>query len=467
MAYGELGPTHHSIEDLAWTRAIASLTVIVPADPIETAQAVRAAAAIDGPVFLRVEPHASAERARGTTTFAIGRAATLRGRRRHLVAAGVMVSRRARGSTDCWRRTGISAAVLNMSTVRPIDRESDRSTRRDGVRSSRSRSTRSSAGSGAPWRKWSWRRAQCACVCSASPAYSRPTGSAEFLLRALRADTRKAFATRRGRWCEAEPMSDRHVLAIDQGTTNTKALLFDEHGSVVARAIRHDVSFPQPGWVEQDAVAIWRSVDTADRRVPGPRGRRRRLDAVRDHEPAGIGVVWERATGTARRSRASSGSAGARRRSARRCATAASRAWLAGNDRADDRSAVLGEQDALAARSRFRMAHARAEARRAAPRDGRQLAAVESDRRGGARVRRSNASRTQLFDLRSGAWDADLLNMFGIPPAVLPDGRAVERRARPHHRRAGVSPAAFRSPALIGDSHAALFGHARLRSRAA
>ena len=54
MAYGELGPTHHSIEDLAWTRAIANLTVIVPADPIETAQAVRAAAAIDGPVFLRL-----------------------------------------------------------------------------------------------------------------------------------------------------------------------------------------------------------------------------------------------------------------------------------------------------------------------------------------------------------------------------------------------------------------------------
>lgn len=54
MAYGELGPTHHSIEDLAWTRAIADLTVIVPADPRETAQAVRAAAALDGPVFLRV-----------------------------------------------------------------------------------------------------------------------------------------------------------------------------------------------------------------------------------------------------------------------------------------------------------------------------------------------------------------------------------------------------------------------------
>src|SRR5512137_1325080 len=42
MAYGELGPTHHSIEDMAWTRAIANMTVIVPADPPETARAVQA-----------------------------------------------------------------------------------------------------------------------------------------------------------------------------------------------------------------------------------------------------------------------------------------------------------------------------------------------------------------------------------------------------------------------------------------
>src|SRR5215472_12703468 len=54
VAYGELGPTHHSIEDLAWTRAIANMTVVVPADPFETAAAVRAAAVHEGPVFLRV-----------------------------------------------------------------------------------------------------------------------------------------------------------------------------------------------------------------------------------------------------------------------------------------------------------------------------------------------------------------------------------------------------------------------------
>jgi transketolase len=54
MAYGELGPTHHSIEDLSWTRAIADLPVLVPADPAQTRAAVRWAAASDGPVYLRV-----------------------------------------------------------------------------------------------------------------------------------------------------------------------------------------------------------------------------------------------------------------------------------------------------------------------------------------------------------------------------------------------------------------------------
>src|SRR6185436_9581339 len=54
MAYGELGPTHHSIEDIAWLRAIDNMTVIVPADPIETAQAVEVAARTPGPMFIRI-----------------------------------------------------------------------------------------------------------------------------------------------------------------------------------------------------------------------------------------------------------------------------------------------------------------------------------------------------------------------------------------------------------------------------
>ncbi len=53
VAYGELGPTHHSIEDIAWLRVIDRLSVIVPADPVETVQAIRAAYEHEGPVFVR------------------------------------------------------------------------------------------------------------------------------------------------------------------------------------------------------------------------------------------------------------------------------------------------------------------------------------------------------------------------------------------------------------------------------
>ena len=124
MAYGELGPTHHSIEDLAWTRAIADLTVIVPADPIETALAVRAAAAFEGPVFLRVSRLPVPTVLGGDATFEIGRASLLRtGEDVTIVSAGVTVSR-ALAAADLLEDEGIHAAVLNLSTIRPIDRES-------------------------------------------------------------------------------------------------------------------------------------------------------------------------------------------------------------------------------------------------------------------------------------------------------------------------------------------------------
>jgi transketolase len=123
MAYGELGPTHHSIEDIAWTRAIAGMTVVVPADPIETAQAVRAAAATAGPMFLRISRMGVPVVHTAEYRFEIGRAAELRGGDDvTIIAAGVLVSR-ALEAADRLATQGISAAVLNMATIRPIDRD--------------------------------------------------------------------------------------------------------------------------------------------------------------------------------------------------------------------------------------------------------------------------------------------------------------------------------------------------------
>jgi len=123
MAYGELGPTHHSIEDLAWTRAIAGMTVVVPADARETAQAVRVAAATPGPFFLRISRLPVPDVHGEDYQFAVGRAVELRaGSDVTIVTNGVLVHQ-AVEAADILDRDGVSAAVLNMSTVRPIDRD--------------------------------------------------------------------------------------------------------------------------------------------------------------------------------------------------------------------------------------------------------------------------------------------------------------------------------------------------------
>jgi transketolase len=122
MAYGELGPTHHSIEDLAWTRAIANLTVVVPADPLETDQALRVAAEMRGPVFLRISRMPVPAVHADDYEFAIGRAVQLRtGSDITLIANGTMVSR-ALDAAELLAGVDVRARVINMSTVRPIDR---------------------------------------------------------------------------------------------------------------------------------------------------------------------------------------------------------------------------------------------------------------------------------------------------------------------------------------------------------
>ena len=122
VAYGELGPTHHSIEDLAWTRTIANMTVIVPADPLETAQAVVAAARSEGPVCLRLSRMPVPAVHLADYRFEIGHAASLRaGCDVTLIANGTMVSR-ALDAARLLEADGVRAAVLNMSTVRPLDR---------------------------------------------------------------------------------------------------------------------------------------------------------------------------------------------------------------------------------------------------------------------------------------------------------------------------------------------------------
>lgn len=121
VAYGELGATHHSIEDFAWLRPLANLTVIAPADAWETAQAVRWAAAHDGPVYLRLSRMPVPDLDIPDRVFRPGMAETLReGQDVTLIACGTTVHLAA-GAADFLAQQGISARVLNFSTINPLD----------------------------------------------------------------------------------------------------------------------------------------------------------------------------------------------------------------------------------------------------------------------------------------------------------------------------------------------------------
>ncbi|MGN8245756.1 transketolase family protein [Cellulomonas soli] len=121
MAYGELGPTHHSIEDLAWLRTIPGMTVVVPADPTETAQAVRWAAQHDGPVYLRISRMGVPDVYPEGYRFVPGRAVTLReGTDVTLIATGTTVCR-ALDAADLLAARGVQARVLSMPTIKPLD----------------------------------------------------------------------------------------------------------------------------------------------------------------------------------------------------------------------------------------------------------------------------------------------------------------------------------------------------------
>jgi transketolase len=123
IGYGPLGPTHHSIEDFAWTRAIDGLNVIAPSDPRETRQALVWAVANPGPSYIRISRHGVPEVTPADSTFQLGKALTLRdGKDITLIATGITVCQ-ALVAADLLAAKGIQARVLDMATVKPLDVE--------------------------------------------------------------------------------------------------------------------------------------------------------------------------------------------------------------------------------------------------------------------------------------------------------------------------------------------------------
>ncbi len=248
-----------------------------------------------------------------------------------------------------------------------------------------------------------------------------------------------------------------NILAIDQGTTNTKVLLVDPQGRVIAQASRPLTQrYPHPAWVEQDADAIWLSVRAAIDEC---------LASTAEPQLAAIAItnqresvmLWERANGRP----LGPVIAWQCRRTADFCAELRARglaAWLA------ERTGLAIDPLFSASKMRWLLDHVEDGAGRAA-RGELCLGTMDSwvlwNLTGGAvhACDLTNASRTQLLDIHSLRWSKELLDLFGVPAAALPD-------LRPSRAEFGTSVASGRLPAgipiasMIGDSHAALFGQA-------
>ncbi|MFP3898108.1 MAG: transketolase family protein [Dehalococcoidia bacterium] len=121
ITVGEDGSSHHAIEDLALYCALPGFTVIVPADAIEAAAAVRAAACNYGPYYIRLSrPKTPVIYSEGYE-FASGKAVTMRqGRDATIAACGIMVAK-ALEAADTLARQNIDCQVINMHTLKPLD----------------------------------------------------------------------------------------------------------------------------------------------------------------------------------------------------------------------------------------------------------------------------------------------------------------------------------------------------------
>lgn len=182
MAYGELGPTHHSIEDLSWLRAIADIDVVVPAGPEQTRQAVQWAARADHPVFLRIGRHKVPEVTTPDTPFIRGAMNELApGTDATIVATGTMVSR-ALGASAELAEAGIGIRVLEAAFIEPLDEDAIARAARETGRIVTAEEATLTGGLGAAVATVTAREHPVPVRMLGVPRQFAPTGSTEYLL---------------------------------------------------------------------------------------------------------------------------------------------------------------------------------------------------------------------------------------------------------------------------------------------
>jgi glycerol kinase len=246
-----------------------------------------------------------------------------------------------------------------------------------------------------------------------------------------------------------------HILALDQGTTSTRAIVFDSSSRPIASAqLPIDVTFPQPGWVEQDAVQIReRTVEVMRSAISGAGLTVTDIAAIGITNQRETTVLWDRATGRPL--------APAIVWQSRQSAPVVQR-WRNEGHEARVREITGLVLDPYFSASKIVWAMERDQSLRTAMEAGSiAFGTIDSwlvwNLTGGEHlIDVSNASRTMLFDIHGLAWSDELLETFRIPrsilPAVVPNSGELARTASEF----GGIPIA----GIAGDQHAALFGQA-------
>jgi glycerol kinase len=245
----------------------------------------------------------------------------------------------------------------------------------------------------------------------------------------------------------------RAILAIDEGTTNSKAILVSKTGEILSRgSCPVPISHPQSGWVEQDAETIWNSTlkAIAECLAAGPDVA---LEAIGISNQRESVLAWDRVTGKALGPVVTW--------QCRRTSEACESLKAAGHeDEVIKRTGLPLDPLFPATKVRWLLDNC---SKDRSPEDI-CIGTVDSwliwNFSGGTRhlCDASNAARTQLFNISETCWDDTLCELFGVPKAVLPE---VKDSSHIFTHTTGVPglPDGIPVASAIGDSHAALFGH--------
>lgn len=248
----------------------------------------------------------------------------------------------------------------------------------------------------------------------------------------------------------------KYVLALDQGTTSSRAILFDHGGNIVATAQKEfRQHFPQPGWVEHDANEIWASQhDVMRAAIAKANVTPDQIDAIGITNQRETTVLWDRATGKPLHHAI----VWQDRRTAQFCNELKS---LGKATIAQEKTGLVLDAYFSGTKLKWLLDHipgARAKAMKG------ELAFGTIDSwliwnltQGKVHATDpSNASRTLLFNIHTNAWDDELLQLFDIPREVLPEVRASSG----DFGVAQIEGTSVPITGVAGDQQAALFGQA-------